>query len=197
MDIFVKAKIKKIQDYIVDLYSLRLKNGEYNAEAVKMFNDKSFDNWCASLGSYSEEHIKGAINQYHQTKNNKSAPRIRQIKEILEKDHPNKVVADMTNKYTKPVCPIIGWQEDFDIVLKNACIKGIVRNPYWSSQEDVIVAHKKFIATPFADKKATGEWIDSVHNARIDNPIEFNKVASYNDDILLFTFAYRTKHLEV
>ena len=103
MDIFVKQKIKTIQEFIVDLYGLRLKNGEYNAEAERMFGEKSFENWCSSLGGYSEEYIKGAINLYHQTKNNKTAPRIRQIKET-EKEFEIEIAAPGMTKEDFAVC---------------------------------------------------------------------------------------------
>lgn len=197
MDIFVKQKIKIIQEFIVDLYGLWLKNGKYNAEAERMFGEKDFENWCFVLGGYSEEYIKGAINLYHQTRNNKTAPRIRQIKEIIEKEHPAKEPVDLTPKFSKPVCPIADWQEDFDYVLKQACIRGIFFNPYWSHQEDVVVAHREFLKKPFATRSSNNEWVESAYSARNANPHEFYRIAGYENSVLMFTLAYRIGFLRI
>lgn len=190
-------KITNIQNYIIELYGLKNKNGEYNAEANRMFTEKSIKNWDSALKHYSEEQIKGAIDYYHKFKNNKTAPRINQLLGLLNLDKKEESV-EFESELKKPNCPIAEWQEDFDLVLRQGCIKGVVFNPYWNKQPDIEQAHKDFIQhSPFEEHKALNKWQDALVEVKRNHFESYQKLLKYEDEVLLYTYAYKKGILEL
>lgn len=195
MDIFSKDKIKRVQDYIVELYNLKLKNGDLNAVALQIFNEKALPQWEDQLQNYSYEEIEEAINNFFKNKNNRTPPKIFQITNTINS---NKIYTDLTTSSSeyvlKPICPIPEWQDDFDYVLMNACIKGIVFNPYWNSLEQVKKDRTQSLLTS-SDYNNKIHWKECYEMARTSNIESFKKIYKYNDDILLYTLTYRLGYL--
>ena len=198
MNIFERDKTQKIQDYLVELYSLKLQDGEFNAEARKMFAEKSFANWVSSLQGYSEEQIKEAINWYHKNKNNRTAPKLAQILATLE--YKARKDVGVSVDVSKPVCPIKEWQEDFDTVLRQACMDRITYNPYWSEQ-DVVKDNFKgaYLRNPdgsLSTKTFKIHWKECLEKAKKEATSEFSSISRFDNLMLEFTLAYRLGYLE-
>ena len=185
-------KITNIQNYIVELYNLTTKKGDFNSEANKMFN--SVKNWESAFEPFSEEQIKGAIDYFHKYKNNKTAPKINQLLNLLKVERTEEPVESTIKK---PTCPILEWQEDFDLVLRQACIKGVVYNPYWNKQPEIEEAHKDFIKTPFVSHKEKIKWKDSLITVREQFSEGYQKLLKYDNEVLLYTYAYKRGILEL
>jgi hypothetical protein len=187
-------KIQKIQDYIIELYGMVLKDGELNSEAKKMTNDLSIKNWSKVLKNYSEEEIKYAIDFYYKFKNNKTTPKLNQIQKILNSENKEECVEQDNSYLDKPVCPISHWQEDFDYILRKACVYGFIYNPYWSEQEEVKKEHKEFIKD-FSYHKIKFIWDDCLKEAIKAEPEKYKKIEPY-DYIIKYVLAYRLGFLE-
>lgn len=182
-------KIKNIQNYLIELYGMMLKDGELNSEAKKMTNDLSVKQWDKLLKDYSEEEILFAIDYYYKFKNNKTSPKLSQIQKILNLGNTEKTYQKDENYNNKPICPIIHWQEDFDNVIQKACIEGIIYNPYWSELESIKDQHREFIKD-FDYHKTIFKWKDALEKAKRENREKYEKIKDY-DIMVQYTFAYR------
>lgn len=195
MDIYTKNKIKNIQNYIIDLYGLTLKNGEYNAEASRMFGDTSFENWCEALDRFSEVEIKDAINKFFKNHNNRTAPRLAQLQRMLRPDF-NEKKDSSVDLLPKPLCPIADWEEDWDYVCRWACVYGIVYIPYWSKAQDVKSEHEIATRKAFASRKYKQVWDDVVSKLKEERQDEFAELMNYNW-LVHYVWAYRVGALQI
>lgn len=197
MDIFQKNKVDNIIDMIVELYNLKKENDEPNARARQMKKEKAFNNWVEVLSGFEEEEIKDVINYFYKNKSSITPPKLSQIKEILNKKN-NITFSDVGLK--KPICPIEGWQEDFDYIMKKACREGIIFNPYWNNQDEVKSNLKgTWIKNEYGElttKNYKILWKEILDKAKKNNPIEFERISNYDDIMLDYTLAFRLNYFE-
>lgn len=190
-----EQKTKNILNLIIALYGLRNSDtGEYTKAAQTMLDN--VNEYSKVFADYHEADIVSEIQKYWRYHSDKQRPSLRQIVALLETANKNKIGVVETVAWSKPVCPIADWQDDWDLVCRWACIYGIVTIPFWSNQECVVAEHAIATRKPFSQHKYKQIWAEGLLKARIADSSAFERIRNYHW-LVHYTWAYRVGALTI
>ena len=197
LEVKYKEKAQRVLEELIELYGMKDEAGEYSKSAKTMLENA--DEYEQAFAPYLLDDILKVIRKYWKYHSDKQRPSLKQILALLEVSEAEKRDMEVVD-IIKPVCPIKEWQEDFDTVLRQACMDRITYNPYWSEQ-DVVKDNFKgaYLRNPdgsLSTKTFKIHWKECLEKAKKEAPSEFSSISRFDNLMLEFTLAYRLGYLE-
>lgn len=192
-----KEKAQRVVEEIIELYGMKSEAGDYSKSAKTMLDN--LEEYEKAFEPYLFEDILQVIRKYWKFHSDKQRPSLKQILALLAVSDAQKRELEVVD-VSKPICLIEKWQEDFDIVLRQACTLRIVYNPYWSDQPEV---KDNFPGTylhesdgSLSKKTYAMHWKECLKKAKVKNISEFEEISRFDNLMLDYTLAYRLGYLE-